>query len=235
MESLIEDFNAGRLPLAELIDKVKQLNLRLFRKPFLLIECDVYGSTNTHAHSSHTNQQQQQHLVTAAVSPAQAAPEAGAVASNVLHNSIFLPNPKLYMPYSLLQLSNRCAEASWCLSRLWKKPAHAKLLHRQPADHITAKQAELIKQSASETAALALCIQQALHLQSQELEEHVQEFLEATFAARPVATLAQMLVWLQQRPELLELPAVAAEENPAPAERASYRMLWKASIKGMLS
>jgi hypothetical protein len=131
----------------------------------------------------------------------------------------------------MLQLCNTCAGAASGLSRLWKQSAHAKLLHRQPADRINAKHEALYNLSIDETAELGLCLDEVLKLQSQESEACTQGLLEDTLAARPVAMLGQLLVWLQQRPELLQLPEEAAG-NTAPAGEPSYCELWKASTKG---
>jgi hypothetical protein len=43
-------------------------------------------------------------------------------------------------------------------------------------------------------------------------------FLDRLFAARPVAALSRLLVWLQQRLELLQLPALAARQEAVLAD-----------------
>jgi hypothetical protein len=143
--------------------------------------------------------------------------------------TLLMPGYALFM----LQLCYTCADAASSLSRLWKQSAHAKLLQRQPAERISAKQAALFEQSFQETAELGLCLDELLKLQLQEdnREEDIQLILEETLAARPVAMLAQLLVWLQQRPELLQLPEQAAD-TLAPAQESSYCKLWSGSIQG---
>ncbi|WIA38403.1 hypothetical protein OEZ86_001729 [Tetradesmus obliquus] len=108
------------------------------------------------------------------------------------------------------------------LSRLWKQSAHAKLLQRPPADRLGAKQAAVFEQTNDAVVDLGLCVD-ALHLlQSQARAEYADEFLQAVLATRPLATLARLLVWLQQRPELLLLPGNEAQEH------VIYRTVWMA-------
>jgi hypothetical protein len=60
-----------------------------------------------------------------------------------------------------------------------------------------------------------------------------QAFVDSMLATRPVAVLCRLLMWLQQRPELLQLPALAGDEH-ASVGQASHGALWLASISGQL-
>jgi hypothetical protein len=139
----------------------------------------------------------------------------------------------------VLQLCNAGKILASNLVRFWKHSAHAKLLQRPPPDRISPRQAAILGQGYQPAADLGLLSAEVVQLFSEEddCEGHVQEFLQATFAARPVATLAQLLVWLQQRPELLRFPEVAAGKL-APDEcdfrdQSAYCFLWMAISKGM--
>uniref|UniRef100_A0A383VEM1 MYND-type domain-containing protein n=1 Tax=Tetradesmus obliquus TaxID=3088 RepID=A0A383VEM1_TETOB len=71
-------------------------------------------------------------------------------------------------------------------------------------------------------------------LRSEAAEEHpeqVEMFLQAVLAARPLATLARLLVWLQQKPELLQLVEHAAEEPVA--DQMGYGKLWRCSTQAL--
>jgi hypothetical protein len=65
----------------------------------------------------------------------------------------------------------------------------------------------------------------------QKLPDELQCFLQDALASHAVATLAQLLVWLQQRPELLQLPALAADES-ARSSSHSHGALWLACTRG---
>jgi hypothetical protein len=53
----------------------------------------------------------------------------------------------------------------------------------------------------------------ALHLLQNDPVLAGQAFVDSMLAAHPVAVLCRLLVWLQQRPKLLQLPALAADEH----------------------
>jgi hypothetical protein len=116
---------------------------------------------------------------------------------------------------------------------LWKQSTQTKLLQRPPADRISAKNRTLHEQTYHETATLGLCLDEVLQLQSEESLQLAEDLLQATLAARPVATLAQLLVWLQQRPELLQLPQQAAQQ-PGSVDESSYCTLWMCCSRGEL-
>jgi hypothetical protein len=69
------------------------------------------------------------------------------------------------------------------------------------------------------------------------VDEHV--VLEATAAGQSVSTLARLLVWLQQRPELLQLSSLAAADTQTVASSSSsssaptsHGALWLATLEG---
>jgi hypothetical protein len=131
----------------------------------------------------------------------------------------------------LLQLSKTGADAASQLSRLWKQSAQAKLLQRPPADRISAKYEALFKQSYHETVDLGVCTDEVLRLQSEDSLQLAQEFLQAILAAKPVSTLALLPVWLQQRPELLQLPQEEAQQ-PINIDDSRYCTLWMCCSRG---
>lgn len=66
-----------------------------------------------------------------------------------------------------------------------------------------------------------MCVREVSR-QSDQGAVNADEFLQATLAERPVATLARLLVWLQQRPELLLLPSKQAAEDLSFADHVGY-------------
>jgi hypothetical protein len=68
-------------------------------------------------------------------------------------------------------------------------------------------------------------------LQQQQVPADLQCFLQDVLASHAVATLAQLLAWLQQRPELLQLPALAAAEM-ACSGCHNHGALWLACNQG---
>ncbi|WIA31961.1 hypothetical protein OEZ86_002816 [Tetradesmus obliquus] len=132
------------------------------------------------------------------------------------------------------ELSNRGAVASSLLSHLWKQSAHAKLLQRPPADHISAKQEALFQQTCDNAVELGLCSDVVLRLQQSNAgnDEHAEQFLQATLAARPISTLAGLMVWLQRQPELLRLHEQAVQQ-PFWDDQMSYCNLWIACSSGL--
>uniref|UniRef100_A0A383VH34 Uncharacterized protein n=1 Tax=Tetradesmus obliquus TaxID=3088 RepID=A0A383VH34_TETOB len=116
------------------------------------------------------------------------------------------------------------AEAASSITRMWKQTAQFMWLQR-PIKHCSAKQALVLDKTTQATAKLKNAFDTAvssLHL----YEEHgvtqpIQKFLDCTLASHPVLTLAQLLVWLQRQPELLQLPASAAAHGSSAAEASS--------------
>jgi hypothetical protein len=106
----------------------------------------------------------------------------------------------------LLQLSSQSANAASALSRLWKQSAHAKLLQRQPTDHTSIRYTDLFRSTAEHTRVLDISLATAQNLHSKDSSLNAEGFLGCTYVARPVAMLAQLLVWLQKAPQLLQLP-----------------------------
>jgi hypothetical protein len=98
---------------------------------------------------------------------------------------------------------------------LWKQSAHAKLLQRPPAQKISPKQAALLQDTGHEILNLKEAMNQAAaSLRAIGDDSSTQSgltILDPILAARPVATLSQLLVWLQQGVALLRLPELAAE------------------------
>jgi hypothetical protein len=102
---------------------------------------------------------------------------------------------------------------------LWKQSAHAKLLQRPPTHKTSLKQAALLQDTRQELVKLATAITKAA-ISCQSISGHSSAqpgiaFLDVVLAARPVATLSQLLVWLQQGAALLQLPELAAELGSA--------------------
>jgi hypothetical protein len=115
---------------------------------------------------------------------------------------------------------------------LWKLSAHAKLLKQPPAATSSAKQLALFQHSIQYADAL----EEAAHIAHEKLLQQqepgdVQCFLQDVLASRAVATLARLLVWLQQRPELLQLPALAVDES-ACSSSYEHAALWLACSRG---
>jgi hypothetical protein len=117
-----------------------------------------------------------------------------------------------------LQLYSTCTEAASALSRLWKQSAHAKLLQRTPTGQVSNKQLQLFQHSSQLTRDLVhaaakthtVCVSSA---EQCDIGPEQRLLLEHTFAAKPVAVLSKLLVWLQQQPDLLHLPALAADSS----------------------
>jgi hypothetical protein len=126
-----------------------------------------------------------------------------------------------------LQASETCSSA-YQLARLWKRPPHAKLLLRPPAAYIGAKHIGLFQNSIQYAAALEAAAHAA---HEQQVPGDVQCFLQDVLASHAVATLAQLLAWLLPRPELLQLPALAADES-AYSGCHSHGALWLACSRG---
>jgi hypothetical protein len=124
-------------------------------------------------------------------------------------------------------------ECAYELARLWKQSAQAKLLQQPPAATSSAKQSTLFELSIKCAEALqfgALTVNTVLRLQ-QKLPDDLQSFLPEVLASHAVATLAHLLVWLQQQPGLLQLPELAADEM-ACSGCHSHGALWLACNKG---
>jgi hypothetical protein len=98
---------------------------------------------------------------------------------------------------------------------LWKQSAHAKLLQRPPAQKISQQLAALLHDTGDEIINIMTAIDKAAaacRVMCNHSRAHPGvEFLDAVLVARPVATLSQLLVWLQQGIALLQLPELAAE------------------------
>jgi hypothetical protein len=98
---------------------------------------------------------------------------------------------------------------------LWKQSAHAKLLQRPPAQKLSPKLAALLHDTGEEMINIMTAIDTAAAacrvIRNHSSAHPGVEFLDAVLAARPVATLSQLLVWLQQGIALLQMPELAAE------------------------
>jgi hypothetical protein len=77
-----------------------------------------------------------------------------------------------------------------------------------------------------------------LQQQQQEADDGGQpgcNWLHLILDLHPVATLAQILVWLQQRPEVLQLPALVAADGSVVMQGVdSYTALWAGCSAGRL-
>jgi hypothetical protein len=125
-------------------------------------------------------------------------------------------------------------DAAYALSRLWKQSAHAKLLKQPPAESHSSRHAALFSSSIQYAEDLKQQTFNAFKLWQEDRTLNGQAFVDSMLAARPVAVLCRLLVWLQQRPELLQLPALAADEH-AFVGQASHGALWLASLSGWLA
>jgi hypothetical protein len=145
-----------------------------------------------------------------------------------------------------LQLHQQAAALATLLSRLWNQSAHAKLLHQMPArTKPSAKHNALMHDSTHCAVELHRAVDRASPLCVERVQQgEVQcglDFIEEVLAAKPAATLARLLVWLQQHAELLELHAqdvgFAATARGSNATRSSrpsadYGQLWLHSTIG---
>jgi hypothetical protein len=102
---------------------------------------------------------------------------------------------------------------------LWKQSANAKLLQRPPAQKISPKQAALLQDTGHEILNLKAAMHQAAAswraIGDDSSTHSGLTLLDPILAARPVGTLSQLLVWLQQGIALLRLPELAAELGSA--------------------
>lgn len=146
----------------------------------------------------------------------------------------------LLLPCCLLQLCQAASEAASQLSRLWKQSAHTKLLQQPPTQKMSAKHAALFLQSKKHTAALehalSLAAQICADLQQQGHPQHGQDFVDRVLASKPVPTLTRLLMWLQQKPERLQLHALEAwSTSPASSSSSNhldYGILWMVTAGG---
>ncbi|WIA20379.1 hypothetical protein OEZ85_004801 [Tetradesmus obliquus] len=121
-------------------------------------------------------------------------------------------------------------EAAGILNSLWKKPQQVKLLRRPPANPCSAKLAPLLLFKATHKAAQITEAVQAMLTCSDQVKAQgnaspAQSFLDCCLAKDTLSTLLQLLLWLQHRPEVLQLPALAAQHgtvsNGSAAEAAA--------------
>jgi hypothetical protein len=101
----------------------------------------------------------------------------------------------------------------------------AKLLQRPPAQKISPKQAALLQETEQQLSKLTSAAKKAAAA-CIDVRDHTSvhpglTFMNSVLAARPVATLSQLLVWLQQAPTLLQLPELAAQRSSAAAGSAA--------------
>lgn len=123
------------------------------------------------------------------------------------------------------------ADAASRLISLWAQPAHAALLQQPPPAVINAELQTFLERSYSEIITLKMVMHRELQICSGGREVYIGAFLEGLLEARAVATLAQLLAWLQQRPELLHIAEVAAE-RPPPGDHTTYTLIWITSSRG---
>ncbi|WIA32490.1 hypothetical protein OEZ86_003308 [Tetradesmus obliquus] len=141
------------------------------------------------------------------------------------------------------ELCQAASEAASQLSRLWKQSAHTKLLQQPPTQKMSAKHAALFLQSKKHTAALehalSLAAQICADLQQQGHPQHGQDFVDRVLASKPVPTLTRLLMWLQQKPERLQLHALEAwSTSPASSSSSNhldYGILWMVTAGGLVA
>jgi hypothetical protein len=132
---------------------------------------------------------------------------------------------------------------------LWKQSAHAKLQQQPLAKKINNKLAALIKQSAQHMLVLEGVLSEATPFCSDLAEsgypQYRDDLVAAVLEAKPVSTIARLLVWLQQQPEMLGLHAWDDKDDAEVAAAAcsssgsssssvlvSYGRLWLISVRG---
>jgi hypothetical protein len=113
----------------------------------------------------------------------------------------------------VLQLCREVEDGGYRLSRLWKQSAHAKLLQRPPVASHNTKHAALFKETAAYAETFYMVLTSAAGLIKQGYEMDGVVFCDAAFAARPITMLCKLLMWLQQRPELLQLRGPAMQDK----------------------
>jgi hypothetical protein len=116
---------------------------------------------------------------------------------------------------------------------LWKQSAHAKLLQRPPAQKISPKHAALLQDTTREILHLMTATNKAAAAYidgRKHSSDHPRlRYLDSLLLARPVATLCQLLVWLQQGIAVLQLPELAAELGSLAEDRAAAATAGSAS------
>jgi uncharacterized membrane protein YgcG len=119
--------------------------------------------------------------------------------------------------YFHLQLCNSASFAATALTRLWKQSAHVKLLQQPLARKISSKLASVLQLSAHHLVALADVLTEATPFCSDLVErghpEYGHDLVAAVMEAKPVSTIAQLLVWLQQQPDMLRLHAWSEDDG----------------------
>uniref|UniRef100_A0A383W3Y1 Uncharacterized protein n=1 Tax=Tetradesmus obliquus TaxID=3088 RepID=A0A383W3Y1_TETOB len=109
------------------------------------------------------------------------------------------------------------AEAAGILNSLWKKPQQVKLLRRPPAYPCCAKLAPLLLKTTHKAAQITEAVQAMLtcsdQVKAQGIASPAQSFLDGCCAKGTLSTLLQLLLWLQHRAEVLQLPALAVQHN----------------------
>ncbi|WIA12713.1 hypothetical protein OEZ85_006352 [Tetradesmus obliquus] len=135
------------------------------------------------------------------------------------------------------------AAAASQLNKLWKQPAQVKLLQQPPPAKVNPKLAGLLQQTAQHVSQLTRLASEAwdtavlLNKQQQPWRCHpMLIFVEDLLAASPMPVLAQLLQWLQQRPELLQLQDLAATEGgdgDGAGNGGSYSVLWVTCVTGL--
>jgi hypothetical protein len=148
-----------------------------------------------------------------------------------------------------VQLCQRAGDAASSLSRLWKQSANAKLLQQPLAKKINNKLAALIKQSAQHMLVLEGVLSEATPFCSDLAEsgypQYGHDVVAAVLEAKAVSTIARLLVWLQQQPEMLGLHAwddkddaevaaacLSSSSSSSSSVPISYGRLWLISVRG---
>lgn len=138
-----------------------------------------------------------------------------------------------------LQL-HRAAAAAWRISRTWKQSGHAKLLQLQPTALPNPRRAALL----AETMQLATQIAELRwgkllacfsHQEETTSAELARDVLQDIISSGAAATLAKLLVWLQQWLEALDLPGLAALPESTALAAGSYHGLWWTCTDGEIT
>ncbi|WIA30921.1 hypothetical protein OEZ86_000973 [Tetradesmus obliquus] len=141
------------------------------------------------------------------------------------------------------ELYTSCEDAAGALRCFWAQPAHAKLLAKPLPFRYNAEQLIVMYLGAQQVMNLQVAVLEAeqtcsgMHAQGL-VGPSEQALLQATFTHQPVVPLARLLVWLQQRPDLLQLHKLKADISSTAANSSDtplqpYAALWYRSAMGL--
>ncbi|WIA32865.1 hypothetical protein OEZ86_006040 [Tetradesmus obliquus] len=126
---------------------------------------------------------------------------------------------------------HRAAAAAWRISRTWKQSGHAKLLQLQPTALPNPRRAALLAETMQLATQIAELRWRKLlacfsHQEETTSAELARDVLQDIISSGAAATLAKLLVWLQQWLEALDLPGLAALPESTALAAGSYHGLW---------